>query len=304
LEGQGDYKDKAIDLKVQFYPEGKYMPALALGIMDPYGTRIYPSQYIAASKQIYPFDFTIGYGNGRFGTEPLTARTENFEIEMFSDPKSWFEESQLFGGIQFAPSEKFALMVEYSPIKYDKQTTDPALRKYFAEPVPSKFNFGVRYKPTKWSEIDLSYQRGNQIGVNFSAVFDIGEPWLPIYDPVYKEQAYDRADSVQNRLTRALHNSGFSDIGIFIDDDVLWIEAQNDKYFYNTRAIGVVLQIIANMTSDDIDGVYVVLKENGIPIIELSTSLEDILLLHAEQLTLNEFLYVSNLRTDVPESEN
>ncbi len=56
----GDYKDKSIDLKYQFLPEGKYMPALALGIFDPQGTALYRSQFIVASKQIYPFDFTLG----------------------------------------------------------------------------------------------------------------------------------------------------------------------------------------------------------------------------------------------------
>ena len=53
----GNYKDKAIDLKYQFLPEGKWWPALAVGLMDPHGTRIYPSQYVVMSKQIYPFRF-------------------------------------------------------------------------------------------------------------------------------------------------------------------------------------------------------------------------------------------------------
>ena len=67
----GNYKDKAIDLKYQFHPEGKWWPAISLGMMDPIGTRIYPSQYIVASKQFYPFDFSIGFGNGRFGKAPF-----------------------------------------------------------------------------------------------------------------------------------------------------------------------------------------------------------------------------------------
>ncbi|MDD5168489.1 MAG: YjbH domain-containing protein, partial [Syntrophales bacterium] len=56
----GNDKDKAVDLKLQVLPEGKWVPAVAVGVMDPQGTRLYPSQYIVASKQIYPFDFTIG----------------------------------------------------------------------------------------------------------------------------------------------------------------------------------------------------------------------------------------------------
>ena len=39
----GNYKDKTADLKYQFWAEGKWMPALALGFLDSHGTRIYPS---------------------------------------------------------------------------------------------------------------------------------------------------------------------------------------------------------------------------------------------------------------------
>ena len=52
--GYGNDKDKAMGIKYQFIEEGKYGPAIALGIMDPQGTRLYPSQYIVASKQLYP----------------------------------------------------------------------------------------------------------------------------------------------------------------------------------------------------------------------------------------------------------
>jgi hypothetical protein len=38
----GDYKDKSISLKYQAIPEGKWWPAVAFGIRDPHGTRIYP----------------------------------------------------------------------------------------------------------------------------------------------------------------------------------------------------------------------------------------------------------------------
>ena len=160
LSNQKNAKDKAVDFKYQFVSEGKFMPALAIGVMDPHGNRLYPSQYIVASKQVYPFDFTIGFGNGRFGKKPLISRTDDVKLEIVTDPESWLKDSQFFGGIQFAPSEKFALMVEYSPVRYHEQTGDPAHDIHFTDPVPSKFNFGVRYKPTKWSDIDISYQRG------------------------------------------------------------------------------------------------------------------------------------------------
>ncbi len=144
--------------------------------MDPQGTRLYPSQYIVMSKQIYPFDFSIGFGNGRFGKKQLLSSGEGFKAEIFTDTGTWLSDSQFFGGIQFAPSPKYSFMVEYSPIRYNEQTNDPAQSKYFQDPVPSKFNFGFRWKPWDWTEVDVSYQRGNQVGINLSFAFDIGNP--------------------------------------------------------------------------------------------------------------------------------
>ncbi len=81
----GNDKDKAMDMKLQVLRETKYLPALSLGIMDPQGTRKYPSQYLVASKQLYPFDFTVGFGNGRFGKEPLPS-SDNGRSRQRSSP--------------------------------------------------------------------------------------------------------------------------------------------------------------------------------------------------------------------------
>jgi hypothetical protein len=298
FKGYGNFKDKAIDIKYQLVPEGKYMPALAIGIMDPHGTRIYPSQYVVISKQIYPFDFTLGFGNGRFGNKTLPSKGEGIGIEILNNPEEWLNDSQFFGGIQFAPSEKYALMVEYSPIKYHKQINDPAQQKYFLDPVPLKYNFGFRYKPTKWSEIDLSYQRGNQIGANVSVAFDIGKPLLPIFTAPYRENVTDTLNPLSERLTKALYFSGFSDIGIKVQEDELWIEAENERYFYSPKALETILHVVANIAPEHIREFHILLKDNGVPLIQLSTLHQDVKDLHSGKLTIDEFLHLSGIHTE------
>jgi hypothetical protein len=298
-KGYGNVKDRSFELKYQFIPEGKYNPALAIGIMDPYGTRLYPSQYIVASKQIYPFDFTLGLGNGRFGKRPLTSRGEGLQIEMVSDPKSWLRDSQFFWGIQFAPSEKYAFMVEYSPILYQKQTTDPAQHKYFKEPVPSKYNFGFRWRPLKWTELDLSYQRGDTVGAQLSLNFDIGKPMLPIIDLPYRERLEDRLLPFNKRIGNALLHSGFSDIGITVLGDELWIDLENDKYFYSTKAVGVVLETIMPFIPEFINRVNITFRKIGIPIFTFKTTREDFTDLQTEKLSLNEFWQLSKIDTSI-----
>jgi len=300
FKGQSSTKDKTVSLKYRFLSEGKYLPAMALGIMDPHGTRLYASQYVVASKQIYPFDFTLGFGNGRFGSKPiLNTQTESVTVELFTDPASWLRDSQFFGGVQFAPSDKFAMMIEYSPIRFHEQIADPAQPIFFTEPVPSKFNYGVRFKPSKWIEMDLSYQRGEQFGFSVSTAFDIGNPLVPIHDPIYSINSFDRKSPFATRLIKAIHYSGFSSIGVNRIGNDLWIEAQNDKYFYSTRAIGVILNILSRSNLENINSVHIILKENEIPIMEFTTTGIDIYELFQETMTLGEFMYISSLHTSL-----
>jgi hypothetical protein len=288
----GNDKDKSMDLKYKFIKEEKYLPAVTLGIMDPHGTRKYASQYIAASKQIYPFDFTLGFGNGRFGKDRLPAQSEGFKLEIFTDTKQWFKDSQFFGGIQFAPSKKFALMIEYNPIKYETLDVVGEI------PVNSRFNYGLRLKPYEWTDIDVTYQRGNQFGVNFSMAFDIGNPIIPIFDKPYVEKPQKKSSSLSERVIEALHESGFSNIGVRLNDRELWIETQNEKYFYTTRAIGVILKILYDLKPVYVEKINIVLHDNGIPVIQLNTTFLDIYELHNDKMTLREFLGISKVRTD------
>ncbi len=74
--------------------------------MDPHGTRIYSSQYVVASKQIYPFDFTFGFANGRYGNRclPMSGPEIPSRAEIFSDPGQWWSDANYsFWGVEFSP---------------------------------------------------------------------------------------------------------------------------------------------------------------------------------------------------------
>jgi hypothetical protein len=252
-----------------------------------------------ASKQIYPFDFTIGLGNGRFGKRPLQASDEGIKAEIFTDPKQWLKDSQIFWGIQFSPSDKYSFMMEYSPIKFEKQIYDPVQKKYFNSPVPSKLNFGLRWKPLKWAEVDATYQRGEQFGINLSTVFEIGQPFIPIYDQQYSEKASDKGYPVETRLINALFASGFSNIQIKVNVNDIWIEAQNNKYFYVTKAVEVILKVINEIAPAHIENIHIIMNSNGIPLFEFSAIRADIRDWQAEKLTTNEFIYLSKFDSSV-----
>ena len=272
--GYGNDKDKAVDAKLLLFKEGTFLPAIAVAISDPQGTRLYASQAIVASKRILPLDVdvSLGVGNGRLGKRPLHSQGEGFKIELFTDPRKWAREALPFGGIQYAATPWLTLLAEYSPIRYERQTTDPAQKKYFQTAVPSPFNVGARVKPLKWLEIDASWQRGNEIGVTASLAFDIGRPMVPIRDEPYLEPVEASRAPLQDRIAFALADVGFSDIAVSTDDFTFRVDAQNDRYFFAPRAVEVLLATIAPFVPPNVEYVRVQLKENGIPVAEAAVS--------------------------------
>lgn len=304
FEGYGNDKDKSVDFKYQFLRERKYFPALALGIMDPSGTRLLASQYVVASKQVYPFDFTVGLGNGRFGERPLDSSGKGVEVELFSDPKQWWDDARVFAGIQFAPSEKFALMVEYAPIDYHKMSLYDVGDKetHFDGPVPSRVNYGMRLRPLDWTEIDLSWQRGEQVGVTVALDFDIGEQLIPIYDAPYREDPSMVQSPLEQRLATALSRSGFSDIGVSAEGTHVWIEAANDHWFFATRAVGVIMRLVDETVPVDIKTVSITLTEKRIPMARFTATRSDIRDWRQERLTADQLVFLSRLDTDVYEN--
>ena len=297
FQGYGNTKDKSLDIKYQFLKESKWMPAASLVISDPQGTRLYASQSIVASKQLYPFDFTMGFGNGRFGKNPLTSSGETFKAEIFTNPKAWWRDAQFFWGVQMALSEKYALMMEYNPIRYSRQSPDPARDRYFLDEPPSKFNWGLRWKPFTWSEIDFTYQRGEKFGVNASVQFDLGQSLRPLYTPPFRENKKYKTNPLKERFTEALYEAGFSDIAIVIDGADLWIEAQNDRYFDDLKAVGIAARIIDGIAPLKFSDVHIILTRNSIPIFDFATTGYDISEWQADRLTSSEFYYLARIDT-------
>ena len=294
----GDLKDRSFDFKLQIVKESKYLPALAFVVTDPHGTRLYSSQSIVASKQVYPFDLTIGMGNGRFGKEPLTKHGEGFRIEMLSHPKSWWRSAQPFGGIQFEVTNWLMLAAEYSPIHYERQIRDPAQPRHFTKPVPSNINFGLRLKPFRNGEIDIAWQRGEQLTIGGTLQFDIGRPILPIHDPPYREPERLRQSPLHDRITEALLSIGFSDVGVEGDDFFLRIDVENNRYFFTPDAVKALLDAVAPIVPPKYEYLRIRFKENGIPVSEFVTTVAALEELREKRITRERFFDISSFRTE------
>lgn len=75
FEGGGEYganygrnKDKVFDAKLRLWEEGEWMPSVAVGATDLFGTQLFRGQYVVATKRFGPLknvEASIGYGNDR-----------------------------------------------------------------------------------------------------------------------------------------------------------------------------------------------------------------------------------------------
>lgn len=92
--------DRMVNVRVRLLGEGRHLPAVALGMHDIVGTRIFHATYVVASKTVGtvagPLGLTVGYG---YDVLRLPSRGRQFD--------------GLFGGVAMAPHRWVTLMAEY-----------------------------------------------------------------------------------------------------------------------------------------------------------------------------------------------
>ncbi|HEY0021727.1 MAG TPA: YjbH domain-containing protein [Longimicrobium sp.] len=92
--------DRMVSFRVQLIDEGARRPALAVGMHDIVGTRLYSATYVVASKEVRITPASIGITAG-YGENVLDLAVYD---EQFVG---------LFGGVSVAPRPWLALMAEY-----------------------------------------------------------------------------------------------------------------------------------------------------------------------------------------------
>ena len=184
-------------MKFKILDEGKYMPALALGLIDLGGTSVFSSEYIVANKKYGNFDFSLGLGWGRLGTRdtiknPLSIISKNFEFRQGSmsgrggqlEYDDWFRgPSAIFGGMTYyTPVKNLRFMVEYDSNDYQTEMNGMMLK------VDSPLNYSLNYRRmnSERSNLDVSlgFTRGNTIYSNFTVHTNLNFEGTPTSEPL------------------------------------------------------------------------------------------------------------------------
>lgn len=162
------YYDRSFDLRYQVTREGRYVPAITVGLQDFAGTGVLSGEYVAATKHLTPnLRATLGLGWGRLGSQgsigsPFGDRPP-IDIGFGGRPNldTWFRgPAAPFGGIEWQIDPRWTLKAEYSSDAYQDEA---AQRRTFDRKSP--VNLGVEYQATPDMRLGAYYMYGSTIGI-------------------------------------------------------------------------------------------------------------------------------------------
>ncbi|MFC1811515.1 YjbH domain-containing protein [Thermodesulfobacteriota bacterium] len=280
----GAYKDKAFDLKYQILPESRILPAIAVGLHDFHGTRLFPSEYLVISRQIFPFDFSIGLGTDRL-KGPATL--------------PFWDEVGLFGGVEWAIHPRLHFLVEYNPIEYEKDR-----KKGVPEGSTSPVNVGFRINMTPQIGLGVSWQRGDTLGLMCHLQLNLGEPMTskrpdpPLWTSIDRRplNKRDPKEMVQ-RIQAAMKAAGFQNVSVYTNGDTLTAEFENTKYLSNQKAAGRVLRILLFHSPVETQKLSAVFKRRQMPFLKVSVSPEHLEKFIFDEIPENVFFEILSVET-------
>lgn len=176
LGGFETYRDRSFDARFLVATEGRYRPALTVGLQDLAGTGIYSGEYIVATKTFQNplqlpgrLSVTAGLGWGRLGSSGDIGSPFSETRAVFTpddeggEPSidSWFRgPAAPFAGIEWQINDRFGFKAEYSSDAYTLETS----RGLFTR--DSRLNFGLEYQASDAVRLGAYWLYGSEVGVS------------------------------------------------------------------------------------------------------------------------------------------
>ena len=289
--------DRSFSLQYRFMDEGRYRPAMAIGINDLVGTGIYIGEYIVASKTLSPkVRASVGLGWGRLGTQggftnPLASVLgDGFKTRPPTavglggkfDPSTWFHgDAAFFGGVEWQATDRLRLTAEYSSDDYAREDGATFDRK-------SPFNFGVSYRYSDRTTFDARYLYGSELGVQVTYALNPRKPrygsGLDTAPPAILRRDAGSADSwldpggdrFAREAGRALALEGVTLDGVASDGKTLRIQIRNDRYAMSSQAVGRAARVLTRMAPANVEVFDIRLAAQGIPVTSVRLRRSDI----------------------------
>jgi len=300
----GTLWDRSFDLRYRFNDEGVYVPMVAVGLQDFLGTGIYSGEYVVATKTVGDaVRVTAGLGWGRFGSHngidnPLGILDDRFETR--PDPfgpgdqggtpgvDTFFRgDVAFFGGVEWAPNEKWILKAEYSSDDAYLDTNGDPLFDY-----NSPLNFGVTWRPTPGIQLGLGYLYGSQLSftgtitvnpndrIFWSGLDPAPQPVAVRADALRAAQSWDRTElpeaAVRDRLALALRTEGVELDSVELTDRSARVRYTNTRYRTEAQAMGRVARILTQELPPSIEQLTLEPQQAGVPLSSVTFARSDI----------------------------
>ncbi len=283
--GNQSLKDKAFDLKFKLLNESFYRPAIALGIRDLAGTALFSSEYIASTKKVGNFDFTLGLGWGALGnadnfSNPLKSFNENFNERNNElgeggtfQLKSWFSgKTSLLGGVEY-DFHRYGIKFK---LEYD--TTNPDEKPRFPQKVDSRFNYGLTYYFSRNLHLGAAYERGNQFRISFVLNGNFLEDSIPKPSPKtvlqlnseQKELAYKDKDVFYRSLNRSLQDESILLQAASYNEDSVDVAVATSRFQSFTRTAGRTARIVSALGKEEIEIINIHSMNGDIEVAKIS----------------------------------
>ena len=222
--GYGRYKDKVVDAKLKLWNETAWMPSVAVGRTDLFGTELFKGQYVVATK-------TFG-------------RTSNLETSIgYGHQKP----DGLFAGARWRPENlpNWALVAEYDANNYAK---DYRASETYAGKRSKGSSVGVEYH-WGWLGVQAARHRDNSsINAYVSIPFSDREYIPMIFEPAYYQEKETRSrpsiDEWQKdashgaALVQELAKQDYKNIRIELKGSSLNLTLTNSRISNLGRAVG------------------------------------------------------------------
>jgi membrane-associated phospholipid phosphatase len=220
----GKYKDKVVDTKIRLLPESTWLPSVAVGATDLFGTELFKGHYIVASKtfgSLRNVEASVGYGRGR--------------------------PSGVFAGVRWGPLSfpGWAAVVEYDANDYSKdyRAADTGAREHTKGPA-----VGLEYR-WGWLGAQVARHRDHFSANAYLSIPFAEREFIPkIFEPApfdpKKAPARVSAEEWQNNgshgaeLVQALVRQDFKNVRVELDSSILRITLTNNRISNMGRAVG------------------------------------------------------------------
>lgn len=297
----GTLWDRSFDLRYRLVDEGRYRPAIAIGLQDFIGTGVYSGEYLVASKQLTPaLSVTGGIGWGRYGSfngfaNPLgglnasfNTRTSNFtRTGGVIESAKWFRgDAAFFGGIAWQATSKLTLKAEYSSDAYVQEVNSGAFTR------KSPYNFGLDYQISKGIHLNASYLYGAQYGLGVTIKLNPKEPAInggqgKAPQPVrvrlpqnVNDLGWTTIPNAQKNLRKAtqelLAKEGLALEAMAVSSSTATLRLRNERYLASAEAIGRTARILSRVMPDSVETFKIIPIARGIPLSQVTLKRSDL----------------------------